>query len=238
MTNKRIALVTGGTRGIGASIVKNLHDAGYDVYANYNSNDEAANAFKKEYDVNVIKFDVSNYADVTKAMQALPRVDILVNNAGITRDAFLHKMNEADWDSVMDTNLKSAFNVTRAVINGMRERAWGRIVNIGSINAQKGQIGQTNYCAAKAGLIGFTKALALESARKNITVNTICPGYIDTDMTAAIPHDILQGIIATIPTGRMGKPEEIASLVGYLVSEEASFTTGAVFAANGGQYMG
>lgn len=237
MTDKKIALVTGGTRGIGAAIVKHLHDKNYDVYANYNSNDDAANAFKKEYDVNVIKFDVSNFADVANAMKALPRVDILINNAGITRDAFLHKMDESDWDAVINTNLKSAFNVTHAVIGGMRERNWGRIVSIGSINAQKGQIGQTNYCAAKAGLIGFTKALALESARKNITVNAICPGYIDTEMTAAIPHDILQSIIATIPMGRMGTPQEIAALVGYLVSEEASFTTGATFAANGGQYL-
>ncbi len=241
MSEKRVALVTGGTRGIGASICKHLHARDITVIANYFSNDEAAQAYKKETGIDVCRFDVSNFNDVQSQVSDLfvkyGQIDILVNNAGITRDAFLHKMDEMTWDNVIHTNLKSAFNVTRSVINGMRERSWGRIINIASINAQKGQIGQTNYCAAKAGLIGLTKALALESARKNITVNAICPGYIDTEMTAAIDHDILQGIIATIPAGRMGTPEEIAAMVGYLVSEEAAFVNGATLAINGGQYL-
>jgi acetoacetyl-CoA reductase len=238
---QRIALVTGGTRGIGAAISKALHDKGIHVIANYFSNDEAAQIYKKATGNDVCRFDVSNFNDVQSQINDLVgqhgHIDILVNNAGITRDGFLHKMDEAAWDAVIDTNLKSAFNVTKAVIGKMRDNNFGRIINISSINAQKGQLGQTNYCAAKAGLIGFTKALALEGARKNITANAICPGYIETDMTAAIDAKVLDDIIKAIPMGRMGKPEEIASLVAYLASDDAAFVTGAVFSANGGQLM-
>jgi acetoacetyl-CoA reductase len=238
---KKIALVTGGTRGIGAAISKYLEKNGFHVVANYNSNDDAANQFKKETGADIAKFDVSDFAqvqkEVAKIIETHGAIHVLVNNAGITKDGFLHKMSESDWDSVVDTNLKSAFNVTRAVLAGMREQEFGRIINISSINAQKGQLGQTNYCAAKAGLIGFTKALALEGARKNITANVICPGYIDTDMTSAIPAEILSEIVKSIPKGRMGKPEEIGSLVAYLASESASYMTGAVLSVNGGQYL-
>jgi acetoacetyl-CoA reductase len=239
---QRIALVTGGTRGIGAAISNHLHNQGIHVIANYFSNDEAAQIYRKATGNDVCRFDVSNFNDVQAQVNDLfsrhGHIDILVNNAGITRDGFLHKMDEAAWDAVIDTNLKSAFNVTRAVIGKMRDNNFGRIINISSINAQKGQIGQTNYCAAKAGLIGFTKALALEGARKNITANAICPGYIETDMTSAIDAKVLDDIIKSIPMGRMGKPEEIASLVGYLASDDAAFVTGAVFSANGGQHLG
>lgn len=241
MAKKKIALVTGGTRGIGAAISKYLEKNGFHVVANYNSNDEAAQKFKKETGADVVKFDVGSFKAVQKAVEGVidehGPIAVLVNNAGITKDGFLHKMSEEDWDSVLDTNLKSAFNVTRAVIGNMRDNNFGRIVNISSINAQKGQIGQTNYCAAKAGLIGFTKALALEGARKNITANVICPGYIETDMTAAIPADIMTGILGTIPLGRMGKPEEIGAMVAFLASEEAAYVTGATFSVNGGQHL-
>lgn len=241
MTEHKTALVTGGTRGIGAAISKYLQKHGYKVIANYHSNDEAAQAFKAETGVDVVKFNVAKYADVEKNIADIAAthgpIHILVNNAGITKDGFLHKMSEDDWDSVIETNLKSAFNLCRAIVPVMRDQEFGRIINISSINAQKGQFGQTNYCAAKAGLIGFTKALALEGARKNITANVICPGYIETDMTSAIPADVLTEIIKSIPAGRMGKPEEIGSLVAYLASEEASYITGAVFSANGGQYL-
>jgi acetoacetyl-CoA reductase len=241
MTDKKIALVTGGTRGIGAAISKYLLKQGYYVIANYHSRDDAAQTFKKETGVDVAKFDVSKFSDVQKNIAALVeqhgKIDVLVNNAGITKDGFLHKMSEDDWDVVIETNLKSAFNLCRAIIPVMRENDFGRIINISSINAQKGQFGQTNYCAAKAGLIGFTKALALEGARKNITANVICPGYIETEMTDAIPAEILTEIIKTIPAGRLGRPQEIGSLVSYLASVEASYITGAVFSANGGQYL-
>lgn len=241
MTDHKTALVTGGTRGIGAAISKYLQKHGYKVIANYYSNDENAQKFKAETGVELAKFNVAKYAEVEKNIAELVTthgpIHILVNNAGITKDGFLHKMSEDDWDSVIETNLKSAFNLCRAVVPVMREQDFGRIINISSINAQKGQFGQTNYCAAKAGLIGFTKALALEGARKNITANVICPGYIETDMTSAIPADVLTEIIKSIPAGRMGRPEEIGSLVAYLASEEASYITGAVFSANGGQYL-
>lgn len=241
MAKKKIALVTGGTRGIGASISKYLHKKGFHVIANYHSNEEAAQTFKKETGIEIIKFDVANFGEVNKKLSDVIRengaIDVVINNAGITKDGFLHKMAEEDFDAVLNTNLKSAFNVCRAVIPAMREQEYGRIVNISSINAQKGQLGQTNYCAAKAGLIGFTKALALENARKNITVNVVCPGYIETDMTGAIPAEILTEIVKSIPAGRMGKPDEIGALVGYLVSEDAAFTTGATFSANGGQHL-
>ncbi|MDB5478449.1 MAG: hypothetical protein JWM96_944 [Alphaproteobacteria bacterium] len=242
MTDKKIALVTGGTRGIGAAISKYLQKHDFQVIANYYSNDEAADKFKNENGVEIAKFDVASFQQVQeeigKLIETHGAIHVLVNNAGITKDGFLHKMNENDWDAVIDTNLKSAFNMTRAVVNKMREQEFGRIINISSINAQKGQMGQTNYCAAKAGLIGFTKALALEGARKNITANVICPGYIETDMTGAIQAEILSEIVKTIPAGRLGKPEEIGALVAYLASEEAAFTTGAVFSVNGGQYLG
>ncbi len=241
MPKKKIALVTGGTRGIGASISKYLQKHGFHVIANYNSNDEAAKQFKKETGCDVVKFDVSNFNDVQKKIGDIlaehGAIHAVINNAGITKDAFLHKMNEQDWDDVIATNLKSVFNVCRVVVPSMREQEYGRIVNISSINAQKGQFAQTNYCAAKAGLIGFTKALALESARKNITVNVVCPGYIETDMTGAIPAEILTEIVKGIPAGRMGKTDEIGALVGYLVSEDAAYTTGATFSVNGGQYL-
>lgn len=234
---QRTALVTGGTRGIGAAISRYLQKHDVKVIANYHSNDEAAAQFKEETGVDVVKFDVGDFAQVQKEVGALGPIDILVNNAGITKDSFLHKMSPDDWDIVLQTNLTSAFNMTKSVINGMREREFGRIINISSINAQKGQFGQTNYCAAKAGLIGFTKALALEGARKNITANVICPGYIETDMTGAISPEILAEIVKSIPAGRMGRPEEIGALVAYLASNEAAYTTGAVFSVNGGQYL-
>lgn len=241
MTEHKTALVTGGTRGIGAAISKYLQKHDYKVIANYHSRDEAAQAFKAETGVEVVKFDVSKFAEVEKNVAAIVSqhgpIHVLVNNAGITKDGFLHKMSEDDWDVVIETNLKSAFNLCRAIVPVMREQDFGRIINISSINAQKGQFGQTNYCAAKAGLIGFTKALALEGARKNITANVICPGYIETEMTSTIPADVLTEIIKSIPAGRMGRPEEIGSLVAYLASEEASYITGAVFSANGGQYL-
>ncbi len=241
MSDKKIALVTGGTRGIGAAISRYLQQRGFHVIANYHSRDEAAQEFRSETGVDVVKFDVANYAQVQERVNAIiaehGTIHILVNNAGITKDTFLHKMDEEAWDDVMMTNLKSAFNLTRAVINKMREQEFGRVISISSINAQKGQIGQTNYCAAKAGLIGFTKALALEGARKNITANVICPGYIKTDMTGAIQPEILAEILKSIPAGRLGSPEEIGALVAYLASDEAAFTTGAVFSVNGGQYL-
>lgn len=241
MTQKKVALVTGGTRGIGAAICRALKQNDIQVIANYFSNDAAAEQFKKETGVDLIKFDVSDFKavqdGVAKIIATHGPINIVINNAGITKDVMFHKMNEDDWDNVINTNLKSAFNVTRAVIGNMRDQDFGRIINISSINAQKGQLGQANYCAAKAGLIGLTKTLALEGARKNITANVICPGYIDTDMTSAIVPDVLDAIVKSIPAGRMGKPEEIASLVAYLVSDDAAFINGAVLSANGGQYL-
>ncbi len=241
MAKKKIALVTGGTRGIGAAISKYLEKNGFHVVANYHNNDEAAQKFKKETGADVVKFDVANFKQVQKAVEGILAehgpIAVLVNNAGITKDGFLHKMSEEDWDDVLDTNLKSAFNVTRAVIGNMRDNNFGRVINISSINAQKGQFAQVNYCAAKAGLIGFTKALALEGARKNITANTICPGYIETDMTAAIPAEIMSEILKTIPLGRMGQPQEIGAMVAFLASDEAAYVTGATFAVNGGQHL-
>jgi len=241
MTNKKIALVTGGTRGIGAAISKYLQKHDFTVIATYHSNDDAAEKFKTENGIDLSKFDVSDFGQtqdkIAEIIAKYGTIHVLVNNAGITKDGFLHKMSEDDWDAVIDTNLKSAFSMTRAVIGKMREQEFGRIINISSINAQKGQMGQANYCAAKAGLIGFTKAVALEGARKNITANVICPGYIETDMTGAIQAEILTEIIKSIPAGRMGKPDEIGAMVAYLASDDASFTTGAVFSVNGGQYL-
>ncbi len=236
-----VAIVTGGTRGIGLAISKALIADGMKVAAVYHANEEAAQAFHDETGGMAVKFDVADYEASERAFAEIERelgpVTALVNNAGITRDGVLHKMDPKNWHEVIETNLTSCFNMCRVVIGSMRERNFGRIVNISSINGQKGQFGQTNYSAAKAGIIGFTKALALEGAGKGITVNAICPGYIETDMTAAIRPEVLESIIKQIPVGRMGKPEEIAALVSFLVSEKGAYITGATLSANGGQYM-
>jgi acetoacetyl-CoA reductase len=237
----RVALVTGGTRGIGAAISKALKAAGYSVAANYGSSDEAAQKFKAETGINAYKWDVSSFeacaAGIKKVEAELGPVDVLINNAGITRDAQLHRMKPEQWTEVINTNLGSLFNMCRNVIEGMRERKFGRIINISSINGQKGQFGQTNYSAAKAGEIGFTKALAQEGARVGITVNAICPGYIATDMVKAMPQEVLQkNILPQIPIGRLGEPEEIARCVVFLASDEAGLLTGSTLSANGGQY--
>ncbi len=238
-----VAIVTGGTRGIGAAISKSLVAEGHKVAAVYFGNNEAASRFETEMGGKgkAFKFDVANYDACQKAVAEIEAemgdVDIVVNNAGITRDGVLHKMPLDCWSSVIETNLNSCFNLCRAAIPNMRARGFGRIVNISSINGQKGQFGQVNYAAAKAGMLGFTKALALESAAKGITVNAICPGYIETDMTGDMNSDVLDSIIRQIPVSRMGKPEEIADIVAFLVSEKAGFITGATITANGGQYM-
>ena len=237
----RVALVTGGTRGIGHAISSALKAAGHKVAANYGGNDEAANKCAEELGIKVFKFDVGDYdacADGIARVEAeLGPVDILVNNAGITRDAPFHKMTKEMWREVIDVDLNSAFNCTHAVWNGMRERGFGRVINISSINGQKGQFTQANYSAAKAGIIGFTKALAIEGAKKGITSNAIAPGYIDTEMLQAVKPEILQSIIDDIPVGRLGKPEEIADLAAFLAKEESGFMTGATFTINGGQYI-
>ena len=238
----RVALVTGGTRGIGAAIAKALKDKGYKVGANYSGNDEAAQKFNSATGISVYKWDVSNYdacaAGVKQFEAAVGPVDVLVNNAGITRDAMFHRMKPEQWSAVINTNLGSLFNMCRPVIDGMRERNFGRIVNISSINGQKGQMGQTNYSAAKAGEIGFTKALAQENAKKGITVNAICPGYINTEMVQAVPKDVLEkSILPLIPVGRLGEPEEIARCVVFLASDDAGLITGSTITANGGQYF-
>ena len=238
----RVALVTGGTRGIGAAISKALHAAHYDVAANYASNDEAAAVFLRETGIRTFKWDVSNFdacsAGVRRVEAELGAVDILVNNAGITRDGVLHKMTLEWWQAVINTNLNSLFNMSRQVIEGMRDRTFGRIVNIASINGQKGQFGQVNYSAAKAGTLGFTKALAQECAKKGITVNAICPGYVATEMVRAMPQDVIStAVLPQIPVGRLGTPHEIARCVLFLVSEDAGFITGATLTVNGGQYL-
>lgn len=238
---QRHAIVTGGTRGIGKAIVERLVKEKYKVTATYFGNTEAAKALEKEFGVKTYKFSVANFEDCAKTIAKIEKengpIDILVNNAGITRDSMLHKMPKESWDEVIETNLNSVFNMCHAVVNGMRERGYGRIVNISSINGQKGQLGQANYAAAKAGIIGFTKSLALEGARKGITANVICPGYIETDMTHHIQPNILESIKADIPMGRLGQPSEIAHAVSYLVSEEAAFVTGSTLSVNGGQYL-
>lgn len=237
----KVALVTGGTRGIGAAISRALQEAGHKVAASYAGNDEAAAKFQAETNIPVFKWDVGDYdacaAGIAKVEADIGPIDILVNNAGITRDGFFHKMNSEQWSDVIRVNMDSVFNMTRQVINGMRDRGFGRIVNISSINGQKGQIGQTNYSAAKAGMIGFTKALALENARKGVTVNCIAPGYIDTEMVGAMDEKVLAGIIAQIPVGRLGKGEEIADMVSWLAGERAGYVTGCTLSLNGGQYL-
>jgi len=237
----RVALVTGGTRGIGAAISKALKDAGYNVAATYAGNDAAAQKFRAERGIPVYKWDVSSFeacADGVKKVESdLGPVDVLVNNAGITRDTAFHKMTLEQWNSVINTNLGSLFNVTRQVIEGMRARKFGRIISISSINGQKGQFGQVNYSAAKAGDIGFTKALALENAKSGITVNVICPGYINTEMVQAVPRDVLEkSVLPQIPVNRLGEPEEIARAVVFLAAEDAGFITGSTLTVNGGQY--
>ncbi|MBX3551338.1 MAG: acetoacetyl-CoA reductase [Pseudolabrys sp.] len=238
----RVALVTGGTRGIGAAISKALKAAGYTVAASYAGNDEAAAKFKAETGIQVYKWDVSSFdacaAGVKKVEDELGPVDVLVNNAGITRDVPFHRMSVEQWTAVINTNLGSVFNMTRQVIEGMRARKFGRIINISSINGQKGQFGQVNYSAAKAGDIGFTKALALENAKGGITVNAICPGYINTEMVQAVPKDVLEkAVIPQIPVSRLGEPEEIARGVVFLAAEESGFITGSTLSINGGQYL-
>lgn len=238
----RVALVTGGTRGIGAAVSKALKAAGYIVAANYAGNDEAANRFREETGIPVYKFDVGDFdacAETIARIEAdLGPVDVLVNNAGITRDAAFHRMNLEQWSEVMRTDCDSLYNMCRNVIEGMRERGFGRIINISSINGQKGQFGQCNYSAAKAAMLGFTKALALETAAKGITVNAVAPGYIGTEMVRAVPEDVLKSkILPLIPVGRLGEPEEVARCVVFLAADEAGFITGSTLTANGGQYM-
>ncbi len=238
----RVTVVTGGTRGIGAAIAKALKAAGYKVAAVYAGNDEAAQKFKAETGIAVYKWDVSSYdacvAGLKQVEADLGPIEVLVNNAGITRDSMFHKMTLEQWRAVIDTNLNSLFNMCRPVIGGMRDRKFGRIVNISSINAQKGQLGQSNYSAAKAGEIGFTKALALETARSGITVNAICPGYIGTEMLAVLPLEVMEKkIIPQIPLGRIGTPEEVARCVVFLAADDAGFITGSTLSVNGGQVM-
>lgn len=238
----RLALVTGGTRGIGAAIAKRLQGDGHRVAATYQGNEAAARVFQDQTGIPVYCWDVADAeacrAGVQKLLTDLGQpVDILVNNAGITRDASLHKMSLDQWHAVIETDLSACFNMCRLVIEGMRSRNWGRIVNIASINGQKGQFGQTNYAAAKAGMIGFTKALALESARKGITVNAVAPGYTATDMVSAVDSKVLEGVIAQIPIGRLAQPAEIAHAVAFLVDEQSGFITGSTLSVNGGQYL-
>jgi acetoacetyl-CoA reductase len=237
----RVALVTGGTRGIGRAITERLKADGFRVAAGYAGNEEAARACAAELNVKIVKGNVGDFEDCGKAVKQVEHelgpIDVLVNNAGITRDAMLHRMTPQQWNEVIYVNLASVFNMCRHVIEGMRERGYGRIINISSINGQKGQMGQANYSAAKAGVIGFTKALAQETASKGVTVNAVAPGYIDTEMVAAVPQNVLEKIIGGIPVGRLGRAEEIAACVAFLAREDASFITGTTITANGGQYF-
>lgn len=241
MAMSRTALVTGGTRGIGKAICVALKQAGYDVVANYAGNDQAAAEFTEENGIAAFKWSVADYEACVEGIKAVEAahgpVEILINNAGITRDAPFHKMSPQQWQEVIDTNLSGVFNMTHPVWPGMRERGFGRVVTISSINGQKGQFAQANYSAAKAGDLGFTKALAQEGARKGITVNAICPGYIATEMVMAVPEEVRNQIISTIPVGRLGEAAEIARSVVFLVSDDAGFITGATLTANGGQYL-
>lgn len=237
----RIAIVTGGTRGIGKAICENLRDSGFTVAANYGGNDEKAQAFTAETGIKAYKWDVGDHqatlAGCAQIAEELGPIEAVVNNAGITRDGTLHKMSYDDWNEVMRVNLGGCFNMAKACFPGMRERKWGRIVNIGSINGQAGQYGQVNYAAAKSGIHGFTKALAQEGAKFGVTVNAIAPGYIDTDMVAAVPEPVLEKIVAKIPVGRLGQASEIARAVGFFCSEDAGFVTGSTMSVNGGQHM-
>ena len=237
----KVAVVTGGTRGIGEAISVALQEAGFTVAANYAGNDERAKAFTERTGIKAYKWDVGDFdacqAGLKQIEEELGAIEVVVNNAGITRDGMLHKLGVEQWNDVINTNLNSMYYMSKPVIEGMRARGSGRIINISSINGQKGQMGQTNYSAAKAGVIGFTKALAQETARKGITVNCICPGYIDTDMVAAVPEKVLESIIGGIPVGRLGQADEIAAMVAFLASDKAGFVTGAVMTVNGGQYM-
>lgn len=238
----RLALVTGGTRGIGEAICVRLKEAGYMVVANYGSNDDRAKAFAEEHGIPIYKFDVADFDQCKTAVEQIRRemghdIDILVNNAGITRDNTIHKMTPECWHKVMETNLGSCFNMCRNVIETMRANNFGRIVNIGSINGQAGQYGQVNYAAAKSGIHGFTKALAQEGARHNITVNAVAPGYIATEMVRAVPERVLEKIVARIPVGRLGEADEVARGVEFLVADGAGFITGSTLSINGGQHM-
>jgi len=238
----RVALVTGGTRGIGQAVSIALKDAGYNVVASYGGNDEAANKFKSDTGITVYKFDVGDFDACANAIKMIEGdvgpIEVLVNNAGITRDRPLHKMSKEEWDAVINTNLSGLFNTCRNVIDGMRARGFGRIINISSVNGQKGQFGQTNYAASKSGDLGFTRALALETATKGITVNAVAPGYIATEMVRAVPENVLkEKILPLIPVGRLGEPEEIARCVVFLASDDAGFVTGSTLSANGGQLM-
>jgi acetoacetyl-CoA reductase len=238
----KIALVTGGTRGIGAAIAAKLKEDGHTVVSSYVGNDARAEEFSKKTGIKVYKFDAAYFESCKKTIEAIENdlgsnIDILVNNAGITKDRFLHKMLPEEWTAVINTNLNSMFNVTRCSIEKMRLKKFGRIISISSINGLKGQIGQSNYSAAKAGIIGFSKAVALENANKGITVNVVAPGYIGTEMVKKIDPEILKGIVSQIPVGRLGEPHEVASLVSYLAGDQASFITGATFSINGGQYL-
>jgi acetoacetyl-CoA reductase len=237
----RVALVTGGTRGIGEAISLALKDAGYNVVATYAGNEEAANKFTADSGIPTYRFDVGDYEACQAAVQNIESdvgaIEVLINNAGITRDGTMHKMTFEQWNQVIQTNLTSCFNMCHAVLNGMRERNFGRIVNIGSINGQAGQYGQVNYAAAKSGIHGFTKALAQEGAAKGITVNAIAPGYIATEMVRAVPENVLEKIVARIPVGRLGEASEIARGVMFLVADDAGFVTGSTLSINGGQHM-